>query len=683
MGLISHNIASLNGGVSQQPAAIRHSSQAEAQVNALSHVARGLQKRPPFQHVAKVTSSPVSNAYIHIINRDQVERYEVVITDGDLKVFDLAGTEKTVAFPDGKTYLDVSSARQDFDVVTIADYTFIVNRTVTVAMVATTAGGTNKGSKQLFADLPTTGMVDGDVWQITGDPTSVTGSFYVKYVSASAVWQECPLPGVQTSFNAATMPHILVREADGTFTFKKATWDDRLVGDTTSAPAPSFVGKKIKSVFFHRDRVAVTADEAVVLGASGDYFNFWRESAATVNDADPIDVTASHIKVSIIYSVVPFNKALLLFTDQTQFLLHSNDEALTSRTVVIDPATEYDASTLSRPVGAGANVYFGVPRGTSTGVYEYYVDTSNVQHYATDVTAHVPSYVPASVFKFASSNSADILLALAPSYPSRIYVYTYFWRGNDKVHLSWSYWELASSDTVLDVAFVEDTLYAVISRSDGVFLEKAQLSGDEAETSMGFIVYLDRRKRYTGVYDDVANTTTWTIPYVDSGSDLQVVLSEGFTGRKGEVLGSVTRPSTTTLQSTGNLSGGEVYIGRKYEMRYEFSTAYLREERGGSQVAVTDGRLQLRTFSVTYAGTGYFKALVSVADRDDAEYVFNGHLLGSFALGVPPIQDGTFRFAVGARNLYTTITLINDSPYPSNFLSADWEAFYSARARRV
>src|SRR5437588_6144095 len=103
--LVNRQIPALYNGISQQPATLRMPSQAQAQINAWSTVVNGLTERPPTQHVAKITSSDLTGAYLHTINRDTTERYHVVLTDGDLKVYDLNGVEKVVTFPNGKAYL--------------------------------------------------------------------------------------------------------------------------------------------------------------------------------------------------------------------------------------------------------------------------------------------------------------------------------------------------------------------------------------------------------------------------------------------------------------------------------------------------------------------------------------------------------------------------------------------------
>ena len=78
--------------------------------------------------------------FVHTINRDESERYSVVLRDEYIKVFDLVNlNEETVDVPDGVTYLDTDNADTAFRVVTIADVTFIVNTEKTVIMDAAAA----------------------------------------------------------------------------------------------------------------------------------------------------------------------------------------------------------------------------------------------------------------------------------------------------------------------------------------------------------------------------------------------------------------------------------------------------------------------------------------------------------------------------------------------------------------
>ena len=86
MPLISGTVPSLINGVSQQPATLRMPTQGETQVNGLSHISRGLEKRPCTEHIANVagvTSSDSNDVFIHTIRRSEDEAYALVVKGGE------------------------------------------------------------------------------------------------------------------------------------------------------------------------------------------------------------------------------------------------------------------------------------------------------------------------------------------------------------------------------------------------------------------------------------------------------------------------------------------------------------------------------------------------------------------------------------------------------------------------
>ena len=139
MPLISRTIPNLVQGISQQPEILRLNSQATSQVNGFSSVVEGLKKSPHTTHIAKISATTIGNAYIHTINRDTAERYVVIVTNGAIQVKTIAGATKTVVMQtDASNYLSSSDPRSDFVAVTVADYTYVLNKTKTCAMSATT-----------------------------------------------------------------------------------------------------------------------------------------------------------------------------------------------------------------------------------------------------------------------------------------------------------------------------------------------------------------------------------------------------------------------------------------------------------------------------------------------------------------------------------------------------------------
>ena len=133
---IAVTIPNLVQGISQQPDPQRDPSQAEIQINGVSSIAEGLRKRDSSRTLARVSEAGFGDAFFHTILRDEKEEYLAVISNDDIKVFDLDGNSIQVSFDAGaKNYLStVTSAKQDLRAVTVADYTFISNTKTKTAM---------------------------------------------------------------------------------------------------------------------------------------------------------------------------------------------------------------------------------------------------------------------------------------------------------------------------------------------------------------------------------------------------------------------------------------------------------------------------------------------------------------------------------------------------------------------
>lgn len=133
-------VPSLIGGISQQPAHLRHPNQVEDAQNALFDIAEGMTKRPGSIFMGEITGLTTEGDYrMHAISRDHTEEYLVVYGEGDLKVFEIYDdntmVEATVNVDaDAQTYIDNNSPNANqLRLVTVADFTIIVNTTVTAA----------------------------------------------------------------------------------------------------------------------------------------------------------------------------------------------------------------------------------------------------------------------------------------------------------------------------------------------------------------------------------------------------------------------------------------------------------------------------------------------------------------------------------------------------------------------
>lgn len=164
-------------------------------------------------------------------------------------------------------------------------------------------------SVQKFSMLPASAP-DGFIVKVAGEAGSTTDDYYIRYDDTEKIWKECARPGILSGYELTSMPYILVRNSDGTFTMKKAEWSKREIGDDDSNPQPSFIDQHINDIFFYRNRLGIIAGENVILTRSADFFNFWMTSALEVQDTDPIDLAVSDNKIATLLHAVPYDETL-------------------------------------------------------------------------------------------------------------------------------------------------------------------------------------------------------------------------------------------------------------------------------------------------------------------------------------------------------------------------------------
>ena len=817
MGIVSRAIPTLLRGVSQASDSSKQSDHADIQDNADSNPVVGLVKRSGIQHITNLSTSTLGNVHIQTINRDVNEQYVAIFSNGNVKVYELDGTEKTVNKPDGTTYLNTSNPRNEIKTVTIADFTFVVNTSVTTAMdttlsagnitqavifikqvsndtvysvtvdgvtvtddttsdsslstaqVATdlanglssglsgfniarngsvihvkkadgsdfsidgsdTQGNTQlqvvKNSVQRFTDLPTVSP-NGYVVEVKGDENTNFDNYYVKFVTNNGgtfeegQWEETIEAGIPFKFNYSTMPHVLIRQADGNFRFARVDgdtytvsgqsfelpkWGERTAGDEESALDPSFIGRNINNVFFFRNRLGFLADDNVILSNVSEFFNFFPDTVLTVVDSHPIDVAASHTKVAILKHAVTMGEQLILFSEQTQFVLSSSADNLTPTTANVLVATEFESSDDAAPVGSGSSIYFLTKKGTFAGVREYITQTDVTLKDAANITIHVPRLIPSNIFKLAVSNNQDILVCLGTDNPNKLFINRWLFGGQgQKVLNSWFTFTINPNRRIKNIDFIGTDLFLVIEEDNVVTLEKLPFESDFKETNSEFEFHLDHKvtEGSTGVsiaFNAGTNKTTFTVPYRLRG-EMNVVgryLASGETSTFVDPNGTtqtlkpatiiqttnLTNGSTTTIEAEGDYRNAKVIIGEPYDMHYRFSKQRITESPQQNSAEIISSRLQLHHFYIKFEKSGFFQVEVTPENRDTSTHKFSGRLLGaaSSAIGELNLETGTFRVPIMSRADRVDIDVKNKTFLPTLLASAEYEAMFHMKSRRM
>lgn len=535
-------------------------------------------------------------------------------------------------------------------------------------------------STQKFTNLPASAP-DGFTCKIVGEKGSTTDDYYVRYSEASEVWEECAKPGLINGLDAATMPHVLVREANNTFTFKVAEWNERDVGDEDSNPKPSFVDQTINNIFYFRNRLGLLSGENVILTRSGDFFNFWVTSAMETQDTDPIDLAVSDNTIATLYHAVPFDTNLIIFSRDAQFTLMTSNVLTPKDAYIPPPVTHFGCSTKATPVAAGRNIYFAAERSQFTTMREFFTAQDNTESRdVQDITSHVPSYIPNGVYKIISSSTENIFLCLTEGEENALYVYKYLFIDGQRQQASWSKWDL--DDTIYGGSFINNYLYLVVERNNYLCLERISFTFNTEDLPVEkYRVMLDSKRNYLipqEAYNSITNSTTLNIAAIlgdlyDPLKQYSVVTH----------LGDYKKAENGVVNFEGDYSNTTVVVGINYLFKAVMSTLYVKQVGQTGIEALLEGRLQVRNMWVNCADSGTFDILVDT-DTNHFIYKHTSRLLGTLSniLGVLPLTTETFRFPVQSLNTNCTITIQTEEPLPVSLVGAGWVGNYVRRTKR-
>lgn len=537
-------------------------------------------------------------------------------------------------------------------------------------------------STQKFTNLPASAP-DGFIVKITGEKGSNTDDYYVRYDAEAQVWRECVRPLLKNHIDNNTMPHVLVREADGTFNFRVAEWDSRESGDEDSNPLPSFIDNTINDVFYHRNRLGFLSGENVILTRSADFFNFWMASAMEVQDTDPIDLAVSDNKIATLYHAVPFDAELILFSKDAQFALRSDSVLTPKDAYLTPPVTHFGCSLKATPVNAGRNIYFLAERSEYSTVREFFVAADNTDSKdAQDITSHVPSYLPNGTYKIVPSSVENILMFLTEGDEDCMYVYKYLFIDSVRQQASWSRWSLGG--TIYGASFIEDSLYIVVERNDYLCLERVSFTfNTEDLPSEPYRVLLDCKQEVTvpqGGFNELQGETLINIKsfyneIYEPDRKYGIVTADG-------TFKEVDADGTVTLN--GNYEGKQIICGLIYKFRIALSPLYVKSETERGTQALLEGRLQLRQLWINYADSGYFVVKVDVFDKDTYEYINTGRTLGTTDSTLGKLMFSTGKFTVPIQSLNTNckISVESDAPAPVALIGAGWIGNYVRRTKQ-
>lgn len=528
--------------------------------------------------------------------------------------------------------------------------------------------------------------------QNTADDVYYTFEVSGSSTFAQGVWRETVAPGIQYVPNSYTLPHRLVREADGTFTFAQIQWENRNVGDEFTNPDPLFIGEKVHSVFLASNRFGILGGGAFNLSKADEanYYDFFKTTSLTALDTDPVFGIIPSSQVNKVYWAIQWNGELVIFGDSVDGAV-SWSTTLAPNKISIDTPTRFGSSPLVPPTPSGGSLFFPKNRGDYSLLYEYKLDPVTALKDADNLTNYAGSYIPKDIIQMVGLEK-DFLVMLADGERQKLYPYNYSRQNAKLVQQAFHRWEFNGDMLIIGIFIDSNKLYMLYRFDEEYFIGRIIISVGARDEGLPGKCYLDCRidETVTGFlasYNTGTNRTTFTTPW-NYGEQTKVVeLRSSFTNTSGATYPAgyvipIESQGTGTIVCVGNWEGAEVFIGVPFTSYYDPCKfhVYTQNPVDGGTVVDVWKKLTVKRLSLSYTNTGYF--LIQAIDRVSGTVVLEEEMRTNSLDNIETVYDdytlygGVHLTAIWKPLDKYKIRILNNTTRPSFLTTIGWYGEY-------
>ena len=531
--------------------------------------------------------------------------------------------------------------------------------------------------------------------------------YYVTYTNGE--WKESTAPNVSTGFDPNTMPHELVATSETEFTFGPIDWKDRIAGDDTTNPEPSFVGNTISCTFFYNNRFGMLSEDNVIMSVANDPYNFWAKSALTQVDSDPIDVQATSVKPTKLFAVLPCPQGLQLFARRQQFLMVSGqDSILTPGNVTIRGQANYEMNDKIEPQDMGTRDVFISKVPGYTRAFTMQQRGIEETPVVIDISKTVTEWLPNTIDHMGASPQ-NSMLVLGSRNTKYLYLYKFYNNGEQDLFQSWVRWDMVGGIQAFSV--MNDMFYGISRQADQYVVGLVSINdiplGVQTSPDVPSVPCLDMYTRPDVTYDETTNKTTFTVGYkhVEGAEPIMVWVPNSQGPIPMEDIFALAgvydyRPHNNAEQAPGywtpiDVDGDNfsmrgdwteykdnIIVGYKFDYEVELPKIYYDRSGEGTATDYTASLTVSRVkFSVGKTGAVTFKLKTKGSDEwVDIQHVTDANYYE--ANDSPVLEERQFTVPIHQRNMNFNLKVTSDLPYPVSLVSMMWEGNYSPRFYR-
>lgn len=446
------------------------------------------------------------------------------------------------------------------------------------------------------------------------------------------------------------------------------------VGDDLTNPLPNFLGRSIDYLGLFQDRLLVGSGPVISASRPGDYFNFFRQSALTVPDNDPVEIFSLGAEEDFIKFSTPFNRDLLLYGRKGQYAL-SGRQVFSPRTagIIAVPVSKYDNSVDAAPVASGRFAFYAKKRGPLddlvTSLHQMQPAALSDNPDSDDISQQLDTYLKGTAVELVTVTKPNTVILRTDASRNGLYIYNYLDKSGsgERVLDAWHRWEwspLLGHAVAISTNAEGHLLVFMVRQGSGgsswLACERFTLSG-----ALSTKPYMDGLRLYSAPGSLAGLTAT----------ALGVAYGAGANAFEGALLSAV-------LAQVPPPTMAGAYLGVLSDSSLTPTNPYPKDRNGR---AITFGRFTLGPIKLSVTDTG---GCVITATRFGSSEViadFNGLVVGSptAILGTQPLATTTISGYVGAEVREGSYTVTSKRWLPLTVTAIEWAGQLFNHERRA
>lgn len=646
-----------------------------------------------------------NQAIVWIKNVDYGKTFEIIVNgnvvathetpDGDTPE-NVALVTTDVVAESLLTQLEASSLDFDFDIVN-GSTILLSNRNLTAKWTLETKDGMGGSGISVIKDKINTDAelppqcFDLFKVKVDGDPLTSEGDyFYIFDVEGGTnkgegSWEETTDAQIQYKIETYSMPQKLVSYQDR-FELEPVEWFDRLVGDDTTNPFPTFIDQRINDMFLFSNRIGFLSADSIILSEHDVYTNFFKSSIRATLETDYIDVTASTTELNILRHAVVFNNELVVNSDKHFFSLGFSGNNISNANASLRNFGTYATSPKLKPQKKGTSIYYINDVNDNARMYELFVNNYNSSDIR-EVSFMVPEYMPKDLDLFYCKPDSDIFL-MNKTGDRDIYVYQEVKNAGKMVVSAFHKWQLSEGAEIIGVVDVDNSIIVLVNYNNFTRLYSLNLSETHYDEGFEYHNYLDFKQNQDNVsttFNDYERRTEITMNNTLSPENITVVITEESGDLvRGEVL-YCTGALANIYYFDKDLTGAKFIIGERYEQFHKHGTFYSPNKDGTNR---TQGKTMISTHEVFFEDTGYVEIDTVFKNRNNRLQTVKQGIVtfgkaGSDKLNEQNLVTGSRRYGITNINTDTEISYRNNSHLPCNLIRCDYVFRYWGKTNGI